>query len=356
MSGPHKTGDLIDGRYRITRFVGKGGMQYVYAAKDLVLDKVVAVKTPQNRSAEKRFKRSAVVAAKVNHPNVAKTLDYIEDDAGRYLVEEFIEGGDLDAELLSRVDFIDPYLAAKIFHHVAKGVAAAHHAGVVHRDLKPTNIMVSGGFGLSEIKVTDFGIAKMADEELIEAAEGGESSLAASQTAIGALPYMAPEAIESPREVGRPADIWSVGAMMYHLMTGETPYGAGLRAVSKIIEAEPPKFPPHLSQNPQMRPLADEIKGLILRCMVKEPADRLTADELVEECGRLCYPDVSRDVGVVREIKYSSWGFINKDGQDVFFNVASVYGKPVSPGEMVMFSSFLGGGADRAHPVVLLRK
>ena len=139
--------------------------------------------------------------------------------------------------LLRRLSCLDPWSAAKVFHYLAKGVAAAHHAGVIHRDLKPTNVMVIGGYSLSEIKITDFGIAKMAGEELIEAAEGGSSTMTTSQTAVGALPYMAPEGIETPREVGRPADVWSVGAMMFHLLSGAPPFGTGLAAVRRILEA-----------------------------------------------------------------------------------------------------------------------
>jgi serine/threonine protein kinase len=207
MTGPHIAGNLIDGRYEILNFVNQGGMQFVYAAKDTVLNRVVALKTPKNTSALKRFNRSAIVSAKVNHPNIAKTLDYLEFNGTPYLVEEFIEGTDLQNSFLKYLKFLDPYLAARVFHHLAKGVAAAHHVNVIHRDLKPGNVMVSADPHFSVIKITDFGIAKMADEELTEAAEGGAESITASQTAIGALPYMAPEAIETPKEVGLQADI-----------------------------------------------------------------------------------------------------------------------------------------------------
>lgn len=274
MTGPHGSGDIINGRYRIEMHVGEGGMQHVYRAFDLALSRDVALKTPKNNSALKRFKRSAVVAAKVNHPNVAKTLDYLESDGGQYLVEEFIEGQDLEAALLQHTGYVDPYLAARLFHHLGKGVAAAHHAGVWHRDLKPTNAMATGGYKLEEVKITDFGIAKMADEELADAAEKGESTLSTNATAVGALPYMAPEAIDTPRSAGRPADIWSLGAMMYRFLTGDLPFGAGLRAVGKILEAAPPQFPKFLSSNPQFAPLSAELTRLILACLTKDPGAR----------------------------------------------------------------------------------
>ena len=353
MNGPHEAEDIISDRYVVVDFLGEGGMQFVYEAHDQVLDRHIALKTPKNRSAEKRFKRSAVVAAKVNHPNVAKTLDYVEEEGRPYLIEELISGRDLDAALLKRVPCLDPYLAARVFHYMAKGLAAAHHAGVVHRDLKPTNVMVSGAFQLEQIKITDFGIAKMADEELIEAAEGGEASLSMSATAVGALPYMSPEAIDTPREVRFPTDIWSVGAMMYQLLTGTLPYGSGLRAVRNILEAKPPEFPKFLTSNRQFAPLAEQLKGIILQCMQKDPSLRPDADALVRLTSELCYPISQRFEGTVREIRYNAWGFINTTGSAVFFHLSSVYGPRPAEGARVLFSKYRGGGAERAHPIIV---
>lgn len=355
MKGPHKSGDFISERYQVLGFLGEGGMQYVYNAFDEVLEREVALKTPKNSSAAKRFNRSAIVAARVNHPNVAKTLDYVEEDGRAYLIEELVRGGDLEGVLLNKVTCLDPYLVAKVFHHLSKGVAAAHHAGVIHRDLKPTNIMVAGGFQLKSIKITDFGIAKMADEELAEAAEGGTASLAMSLTAVGALPYMSPEAIETPREVGLPTDIWSIGAMMYQLVAGQLPYGGGLKAVRAILEATPLPFPSFISINPQFSALGVSICNLILACMSKDPKVRPTADELVQSVGELCYPTSPRFEGVVRDIRYGSWGFINLNGNDVFFHLSSVFGELPAIGSRVVFSKFDGGGAERAHPVVVLK-
>lgn len=354
MSEKHSTGDIINSRYQIIDFIGEGGMQYVYSATDTVLNRCVAIKTPKNESASKRFRRSAIVAAKVNHPNVAKTLDYVEVGDRAYLVEELIIGEDLDKGLLRKTTCIDPYLAGKIFHHLATGIAAAHHAGVVHRDIKPTNIMVAGAFGLDEIKITDFGIAKMASEELAEAVEGGESSISASKTAVGALPYMAPEAIDTPRDVGQAADIWSVGAMMYHLLTGILPFGSGLRAVKNILDGTPPDFPQFLFTNAQFSQLASAQRDIILQCLARDPSKRPTADELVQKCSLLSYPITKREVGLVRDINFNAWGFITSNGRDVFFNMSSVYGAKPVVGDPVMFSRYGGGGASRAHPVIKL--
>lgn len=347
-------GLLVADRYEVKRFVGKGGMQNVFLAEDVVLQREVALKTPQNDSAERRFRRGAIVAAKVNHPNVAKTLDYFEWGERQFLIEEFLHGADLDKAILAKTRYVDPYLAARLLHHLAKGVAASHHAGVIHRDLKPTNIMITGGMSPSAIKITDFGIATMADEELTEAALGGASSISTSKTAIGALPYMAPEGIESPKEVTVQADIWSLGAMTYRLISGEDPFGAGLKAVKKIVDGTLPEPPDFLYRNPQFSPLNRELLDIVFSCLRLNPNERPTADELVIRCGELCYPMADRYVGVVKRIYYSSWGFISTDGDDVFFNLDSVYGDPVEEKSKVIFSKFGGGDADRAHPVMRL--
>lgn len=354
MSGPLTSGDIIGTRYEIERYLDEGGMQFVYVARDLITGRVVALKTPKNKSAAKRFRRSAVVAAKVNHPNVAKTLDYVRDGEQRYLIEELINGKDLKAALLADADFLDPYLAAKVFHHLAKGVAAAHHAGVIHRDLKPTNIMVVGEYSLTELKVTDFGIAKMAQEELEEAIEGGETSMTSSQTAVGALPYMAPEAINTPREVDKPADVWSIGAMMYQLICGQLPFGTGLKAVPKIVEAKTPDIPLFLTSNPQFAPLALELIKIALSCLKKNPADRPTADQLVSLCSELCYTSSPRYRGKVESFKFGAFGFIASPMGETFFHRASVYGPMPIVGDAVLFSSYSGGGKPRALPVVKL--
>lgn len=356
MSGLLSRGDIIGGRYEIERYIDEGGMQFVYAAKDQISSRVVALKTPKNKSAIKRFRRSAVVAAKVNHPNVAKTLDYVREGDRRYLIEELIVGADLSKALLRRTSCLDPYLSAKVFHHMAKGLAAAHHAGVIHRDLKPTNVMVVGGYSLSELKITDFGIAKMAEEELADAAEGKDQTLTTSQTAVGALPYMAPEAIDTPKEVTQAADVWSLGAMIFHILTGQQPFGSGLRAVQKILAAEQPDIPNFVLSNPQFAPLARELLDMAQACLQKDPTKRPTADDLVRRCGLLCYTAAPRSEGVVRRVDYNSYGFIGTESGDVFFHMDSVYGPQpkLSGDDLVVFSAYEGGGSPRAYPVLKL--
>ena len=182
-------GQNVGSRYQILRYLAAGGMQEVYVAYDNILKREVALKIPKNRHAEKRFERSAIVSARVNHPNIAKTLDYFIADGRAILVEELISGESLQRELEVDFYYFDPYLSAQFGHHVSKGVAATHHVGVIHRDLKPGNIMMEFGSGIYCFKITDFGIAKLAESELDEA-HRDEASITGSQTMMGALAYL----------------------------------------------------------------------------------------------------------------------------------------------------------------------
>jgi eukaryotic-like serine/threonine-protein kinase len=353
----HKIGDVIGDRYEIEGYVGAGGMQEVYRANDKLLSRAVALKAPKNKSAEKRFKRSAVVSARVNHANVAKTLDYLEIGNRSYLIEEFIDGVDLGQLVKEIMPILDPLLVARLFHHLAKGLAASHHADVVHRDLKPSNILAVGGELLADVKITDFGIAKLAAEELAEAVENGDSSITASQTAVGALPYMAPEMIESFKDAAKPADIWSLGAMIYELLVGTKPFGTGLKAVPAILEGKYSPLPSsHLRQS-QFKTVADETFSLVKKCLVVATDKRPTADELVQLCEKLCYPVTEREFGFVTKFDNSYWGFITPDvGKSVFFHVESVFGQTrLQVGDRVYFARHKGGGSDRAFPVVRVR-
>jgi eukaryotic-like serine/threonine-protein kinase len=356
MTGIHAAGENVGGRYEIVGFVGEGGMQEVYRAKDLLLGRTVALKAPKNPSAKKRFQRSAIMSASVNHPNIAKTLDYFDTTDRPYLIEEFIEGKDLGKILLGVFSFVDPYLAAMVFHHLAKGLAASHHAGVMHRDLKPNNVMIVGGEYFKGIKITDFGIAKMAEEEIGEAVERGNDSISASRTALGAIPYMAPELIDGKPE--KASDIWSIGAMIYELLSGSTPFGAGLRAIPAIVAANPPGEPVLLNSRPQFRPLGQAVFKIILACLNKDPKSRPTADQLVTECEGLCYSTEPREFGVVSRWQNQYFGFISTGGpKDVFFHRDSFYTeKSPKAGDKLFFARYPGGGSDRGFPFIAVKE
>ncbi|HEY9135679.1 MAG TPA: protein kinase [Pseudomonadales bacterium] len=348
---------LID-RYVIQRYIAEGGMQEVYLAVDQSFDRLVALKVPKNASAEKRFQRSAIVSARINHGNIAKTLDFFQENGRDHLVEEFIPGENLSGYLRG-YEKLDPHLAAHIFHHLAKGLAAAHHAGVIHRDLKPSNIMVSGDATASVIKITDFGIAKLSEDEIAEGIEGGDASITGSQTVIGALPYMAPEMTENPRAAGQPADVWALGAILHQLLTGNLPFGSGLQAVKGILMDEPPAIPDSgVFSSPQFNPLVQELTDIRTRCLQKDPSVRPTADELVSVCAKLCYSSASREYGTISNYAAhtGSWGFIQRDNGEgaVFFHVSAFYGHAPTNGQRVNFTAFPGSPRSRAFPVLPL--
>lgn len=349
----HQIGDQVGGRYEVVAFIGQGGMQEVYRVRDHLLERDAVLKSPKNPSAQKRFKRSAVLSARVNQDNVAKTLDYIEEDDRFYLIEELIVGCDLGHFLKTYVGRLDPFATARVMHHLAKGLAASHHVNVVHRDLKPTNVMVVGGSKFDGFKITDFGIAKMAQEEIEEAVGADEEGLTNSQTALGALPYMAPETIDDLKNVGKPADVWAIGALTFELLTGSRPFGIGYKAVPLIQAAELPPLPPTTIENSQFSPFAKAIYAVIGDCMRKNPGDRLTADGLVQACEGLYYSLAQREFVSVKKIKNSNWGFASGVDGDIFCHVKSLYGDTAfAPGERLWVSTHLGSPSRRAFPIV----
>lgn len=348
--------DLVGERYRVRSFVGEGGMQQVFLCFDELFRREVAVKAPKNLSAEKRFRRSAIVSAKVNHANVAKTLDYVESGNSAFLVEELVVGCDLSIILRERVPLLDPHLSAHLFHHLARGLAASHRAGVVHRDMKPSNIMIGGGTRFSEIKITDFGIAKMAEQEIAEAVEGGdEKSLNASVTAMGALPYMAPEAIESLRTAGKASDVWSMAAIVFECVYGAKPFGAGFKAAKLILDGKPPPVPTFGRANYQFNPILRDLLEVLMDCFCSDPSLRPSADNVVARCESLCYSAGDYEGGVVTGLIHSGKaGFLRSDvGANVFFHQQSVYGaESLKLGERALFRTHPGQGAGRAFPVL----
>lgn len=349
----HEAGQVISSRYRIESFIGQGGMQEVYAAHDLILGRRVALKTPKTTSAHKRFERSAQTAAKINHANVAKTLDYIPSNSQAYLVEEVVEGCDLSIFTRRHIPRLDPYATAQVLHRLAKGLAASHHAGVIHRDIKPSNIMVVGGAAFTDVKITDFGIAKMAEAELDQAVNGGEEALTQSATALGALPYMAPEMIEAFTNAAKPADVWSLGALTFELLAGVKPFGQGYRAVPLIQAAVMPALPTDAQPKRQFAALTTELYEVIRRCLMRDPAARPDADGLVRLCEALCYSEDAREYGTVARFHRQDAGFIDADdGTSIFFHQDSVPSGRVDLGQRVWFARHVGAPAPRGFPLV----
>lgn len=356
-------GEIVAKRYRILQHVGRGGMQDVYLAYDELLDANVALKTPQQGQKDKRFQQSAILAARINHHNIAKTFDYVVENDRQYLVEEFVVGETLE-EKLRRFDAVDPHLAARIFHHLLKGVSASHHAGVVHRDLKPSNVIAEPGVNLHQLKITDFGIATLTEEMFDEAAKnGGDLTRSTSGTIRGALPYMAPEMMfrEPGAHPGTAADIWSLGALMFKILTGEYPFGVYLNAAVNVKNRHRVQWPEFMLCNPQYRPLVQELQSLVDKCLEYDAVERPSADELIAMLAELCYINVHRTEGTVTKlIQNGCSGFADDDeGRTAFFSMESVYGKQrpsARDRSRISYSMFPGSPRHRGHPIVVIQK
>jgi serine/threonine-protein kinase len=350
---------IVGTRYRVISHIGRGGMQEVFLAYDQLLEMEVALKTPQLGQKNNGFKQSAIIAAMVNHHNVAKTLDCFEEDGVEYLIEEFVEGETLD-EKLARFGFLDPHLGARVLHHLVKGVSASHRVGVVHRDLKPSNVMVTKGVNLHDLKITDFGIATLTKNVFDVAAKEGDITRSNSGTIKGALPYMAPEMMfRKPGEnPGSTVDIWSVGAMMFRLLTGEYPFGVYLDAAVNVKTQQRKPWPDFMVRNAQFAPLSKELQALVESCLEYDPVARPSAQELTLRCQDLCYLSIDRSEGNVYNLIQNGYsGFIEGETDNVFFSMDSVYGirRPnLGSEKSVCFSSFPGSPRPRAHPVVVL--
>lgn len=349
-------GDEVGERYSVEDMLGRGGMQEVYRARDQTLDRLVALKVPQDARVARKFRDSAVISARVNHPNVAKTLDYFEESGGKfYLIEELIEGENL-REVSSRFERLDPHTVAHVLHHLARGLSAAHRAGVVHRDLKPSNIMVVGGLTFSGLKITDFGIAKMAEHEVIQAASDGEKSMRKSTTMVNQLAYAAPEVVDEPHVPSKPADVWAIAAIAWELLTGFPPFGAGLKVIRVHATGEKPVLPTEVGTHVQFGSLSRQLHDLIMSCLEVDPSQRPTADGLAAECDSICYNPPVRELGIVSNYIARTLGFIRaSDGEMVFFHTQNVVGARPPQGREVWFTKFPGQPRSRAIPVVPLR-
>ena len=239
---------VIDGKYRLEQLLGRGGMGAVYRARDLRLDRLVAVKVVRAEllgdvEARRRFRREAQIVARLQHPSIVAIFDYgTFPDGGAFLVMELVRGEDLRHVLL-REGRMAPLRAARILTSVCAAIEAAHREGVLHRDLKPENILLPGGD--TEAKVLDFGVAKLITEERPRDSESMPPEAATVLTAAGMIvgtpAYMAPEQFRGAPPDAR-TDVFSLGVIAYEMLSGTLPFGRG--SVADVVLAHSRGVPP----------------------------------------------------------------------------------------------------------------
>ena len=266
---------LIDGRYALGELLGGGGMANVYLAHDDVLGRDVALKVLRGQYANdedfvERFRREAKNAAALNHPDIVQVYDQGHTEDGTYYIAmEYVPGGTL-AQRIKREGPLDPGEAAGVASRVADALAVAHARGIVHRDIKPQNVLLSA---TGEAKVADFGIARAASASTVT-----ETSLI-----LGTAAYMSPEQVRGER-VGPASDLYSLGVVLYEMLTGELPYAADnpLATAMKHLD-EPPRRP--REANPTV---PEKLDALTAKLLAKDPGDRYaSAAELAEDLRRV---------------------------------------------------------------------
>ena len=263
---------LFDGRYEILRRLGGGGMAEVHLARDEHLGRDVALKLLKEQLAGdemflKRFLREARSAATLNHPNVVQVYDQRRSEDGRYYIAmEYVPGGTLKQRIV-RKGALDPAEATRLGAQVAEALQAAHARGVIHRDVKSQNVLLSAA---GDAKVADFGIARAADA----------TTLSSPGSILGTAKYMSPEqAVGDP--VGPASDLYSLGVVLYEMLTGELPFEADdfAQALARHA-AEPPPRP--REANPGV---PEAMDALVTSLMAKDPELRRpgSASKLVDE-------------------------------------------------------------------------
>ena len=266
-------GALFDGRYRIISRLGQGGMARVFLAQDESLHRQVAVKVLADRHSDdphfiERFQREARAAARLNHPNIVQVYDQSQTAGMSYIVQEYVEGETLK-DLIRRESPIEPRRAITIALQILAALRVAHQQGVIHRDVKPQNILVQPD---GKIKVADFGIASAGDTEMTEAG-----------SIVGTAQYLAPEQARG-LPVGPPADLYAVGIVLYEMLSGRVPF-EGEAAVTVAMR--------HVQEAPEAltdrNPLVpDALESVVMRALAKDPTQRYqSADQMGIELDRV---------------------------------------------------------------------
>jgi serine/threonine protein kinase len=261
------------GRYRILRKLGQGGMGAVYLAQDTQLDRAVALKVPHfsaddSPSLRERFYREARSAATLEHPNLCPVYDVGQEQGVHYLTMAYVEGQSLSAVLASGAP-LPQEQAARIVWTLAQALGYAHSRGIIHRDLKPANVMLRTN---GEPVIMDFGLARRNNP--------GEERLTRSGAVMGTPAYMAPEQVEGKVEdCGPGCDVYSLGVILYELVTGRLPFAGPVTAVFVQILTTEPERPSRLRPD-----LSPRLEAIIRQAMAKQSQNRYaSADRLAED-------------------------------------------------------------------------
>ena len=264
-------GEISGGRYVLSKLLGGGGMAEVFLAHDRILGRDLALKVPREDFAKdaafvSRFQREAISAAALNHPHVVQVYDQGHAEDGRlYIAMEYVPGGNLK-DLILRRGLLDPAEAARLASQVAEALGAAHERGIVHRDVKPQNVLLGEA---GEAKVADFGIALAAST----------STTSGTNRVFGTASYMSPEQAMGER-VGPASDLYSLGVVLYEMLTGTLPFEAegALATAMKHITDQP--IPPRV-RDPSV---PEAMDALVMGLLAKDPEERCgSAFELAED-------------------------------------------------------------------------
>ena len=282
-------GTMLSGRYEVLKCVGSGGMADVYMAKDHKLNRNVAVKVLKSEYVEdekflRKFETEAQAVARLSHPNIVNIYDVGIEDGINYIVMELAEGITLK-EYIRKKGYLTPKETVEISTQIASAISHAHKNHIIHRDIKPQNILVSD---TGIIKVTDFGIAKATSS----------NTVTSTATAMGSVHYISPEQAKG-RFCDEKSDIYSLGITMYEMVTGHVPFDHENGVTIALMHLQNEITPPS-----QIRDgIPDSLEKIILKCTMKKPEERYqTADELITDL-RLVFEDTSGDyVGVVPAI------------------------------------------------------
>jgi hypothetical protein len=262
------------GKYTLLAKLGEGGMGVVYKAQEATLRRVVALKMLPtgvlNRPQEAaRFFREAQAVSQVTHPNIVALHEYGEHGGRPFFTMDFAEKGSLSSH---RQQFADPGRAAALMEKIARAIHHAHGKGILHRDLKPGNILLGAD---GEPRVSDFGLAKFLDSD---------EELTQKGLVVGTPAYMSPEQAAGQGEPLTPrSDVWSLGVILYELLTEQRPFRGGRgKQMARAIQTDDPPLPRELK--PQ---LCRDLEAVVLKCLEKEPARRYrSAEELADDLGR----------------------------------------------------------------------